>query len=337
MILYLCNDYYVDYNVSLQCASLLASSCSLPLVVVMLRPEDEFRYPFSPHSSRLLLHLSRFRRQLLSLHITPLLLFTSSFATSILALDASLSPLFIVTETPPSLRYQYALSCLIEENPHIASSLLLMSNTPPPCSFVLSDSVLCPSSTLAQLTAHYRTELASEVPRSSLPLDVSTQLKVAYSLTTEDSLASGVESVDFAQCELVLPPFLTTPQPHTQTPSHPSDFCYATDRPVRQRVANWGDIDHEVRWMERAGCWSASLEAWLGRGGWCEYYRGSSPTNSVYRVAEHVRGRFVSVYSVRDACEERGDGLGELAELVGMNAYYHSFLASRLSGREARG
>ena len=41
VILYLCNDYYVDYNVSLQCASLLASSYSLPLVVVLLRPEDE--------------------------------------------------------------------------------------------------------------------------------------------------------------------------------------------------------------------------------------------------------------------------------------------------------
>lgn len=335
VILYLCNDYYVDYNVSLQCASLLASSYSLPLVVVLLRPEDEYRYPFSPHSARLLLHLSRFRRQLVSLHITPLLLFTSSYASSILALASSLSPLFIVTETPPSLPYQYALSCVLKENPHIASSLLLLSNTPSPCSFSLSDSVLCPSATLAQLTAHYRAELASESPcRSPQPLAVSTQLKVAYSLSSEDSLPLS-ESVDFAQCELVLPPFLTASPPHAQTPSHPSDFCYEVERSPRQRVANWGDIEHEVRWMDRCGCWSASLEACLGREGWCEYYRGSSRASSVYRVVERVRGRFVSVYSVCDVCKERGDGLSELAEVVAMDAYYHSFLASRLSESES--
>ena len=131
MILYVCNDYFVDYNYTLQAAMVLSNAYSIPLVVVLLRPEDEYVYPFSPHSCHLLHHLSHFREQLLSLHITPLLLFTSSYTTSLLHLHSALSPLFLLTETPRSLPDQFELSLLLTQNPSFSSSLLLVRNTPP--------------------------------------------------------------------------------------------------------------------------------------------------------------------------------------------------------------
>lgn len=348
MILYVCNDYFVDYNYTLQAAMVLANAYSIPLVVVLLRPEDEYVYPFSPHSCRLFHHLSHFREQLLSLHITPLLLFTSSYTTSLLHLHAALSPLFLLTETPRSLPDQFELSLLLTQNPSFSSSLLLVRNTPPLPTPLSPSSLLPPSSLLASLTSHFLSHLTSPTPTPPPPtLDPFTQLRVAYSLTTEESFLSRSDTSllpDFSSCELILPPFLTTPPPHLHTPSQPSDFCYGTDRQVRERVGNWGDIQHEVRWMDSRPYWQQSVREMLeSEKGYYPYYRGSVANSAVYRVVGRLRAGFVSVYSVRDACVACANNanstanLRELAGVVAVDAYTHAYFGSHLSGGEEKG
>ena len=143
---------------------------------------------------------------------------------------------------------------------------------------------------------------------------------------------------DFASCELILPPFLTTAPSHTQTPSQPSDFCYGTDRKVRQRVGNWGDIQHEVRWMDSRPYWQQSLREVLESEKWYyPYYRGSAANSGVYRVVGSLRAGFVSVYAVRDACNASTASttstanLRELAGVVAVDAYTHAYFCSHLS------
>ena len=152
---------------------------------------------------------------------------------------------------------------------------------------------------------------------------------------------------DFSSCELILPPFLTASPPHLQTPSQPADFCYGTDRQVRERVGNWGDIRHEVRWMDSRPYWQQSVREVLeSEKGYYPYYRGSVANSAVYRVVGRLRAGFVSVYSVRDVCLECANNststastanLRELAGVVAVDAYTHAYFHSHLSGEGEEG
>lgn len=127
-ILYICNDYYIDYNVTLQSAIYLASALSIPLLLIILRPAEEYSYPLSFHTLHLLQHLSQFNKNLQSLSITSLLLFTTSLSTAISEFISQTSPLFILTEHFDDIRYQNEFNSLIKHNHSISEKLLLFTN-----------------------------------------------------------------------------------------------------------------------------------------------------------------------------------------------------------------
>ena len=136
-ILYICNNYYVDYNFTLQSAIYLASSFHIPLILIIIRPLEEYSYPFTSHTIHLLHHLLSFKNQLDSLFITPLLLFTSSLSFIITHFIQQTYPLFILTEPFPDIRYELEFSFIFKSNSNYQSKLLLFSNHPifPPSIF----------------------------------------------------------------------------------------------------------------------------------------------------------------------------------------------------------
>lgn len=127
-ILYICNDYYIDYNMTLQSALYLSSTLSVPLLLLLLRPAEEYSYPLSFHTLHLLQHLSQFNNQLQSLSITSLLLFTTSLSTALSEFIDQTSPLFILTDPFDDIRYQNEFNSLIKHNHSISEKLLLFSN-----------------------------------------------------------------------------------------------------------------------------------------------------------------------------------------------------------------
>ena len=321
-ILYCCNSYYVNYNFSLQCALHLAVSLSIPLIVVIIRDADEYQYPFSMHSTHLLHHLCEFHTSLLTLHITPLLLFTSSFTSTVTNLISEFHPLYVVTEPNPDIRFQAELNQICKDLSNIiVVNNLMESSIPIRCSSLSAD-----PSFISRISFNLQ---SLPIPPSHLDvqLDKKIQSCVVYSPSKEETMVSclgDADSPSFDDVELILPPFLTNPLSHDSS----QGLSYGRDTQDLYIVAHWVDIQHEMRFYQSKPYFQMKLKDRLRCSQW--YYpfiQGSAQNTNGYRVYGDIRNGFVSVYEIMDLYPE---GKKELFDFCAMELYYHSFFKDHL-------
>lgn len=327
-ILYCCNNYYVDYNFGLQCAIYLASTLSVPLILVILRDVEEYQYPFSMHTVHLLHHLCEFQTSLIDLNITPLLVFTSSFSSAFTHLIADLHPVYVVTEPNSDIRHQLEMRLLLKEY----SNVLVVSNSMYPQDAAKYSSPFLDPTTFTQLSSRIHSFIHSSPPpspRISNQLDLTIQFRVAYSLTKEESFFSCSEASllpDMKDSILILPPFLTSLPPPSD---NSQDFCYGKERQVQNIVVNWGDIIHEMKFYKNRSFFQLSLEERLRSTEWYyPFFRGSVQGTNVYRISGALRSGMVSAYRILEIYPE---GEQELIELCAVESFYHSFFLNNLS------
>lgn len=346
-MIYLCDCTYIEYNFSLQLAIHLANHFSVPLIVILIRSADEYKFPFSHHTLSVFAHLSSFHSNLLSLHITPLLLFTSSLSNAITSIVNEMHPLFLLADHFSDLRLSTEFSQLATESPSISNLLLHINNAhaflpSTPLSlhspFLSADDFM----SLSQAAFSSLSDLLTLLPTYRLPttpLHASLQSKVAYSLQLEKSFLSRTdlsESIGFDSCVLILPPFLLLhhqQQQHSITPGNDSDFTYQTERRAMHVVANWGDIHHEIRYHHLQQFQSVPIEASLH----CSdsiypYIRNAVATSTLYRLTMQLACGFVSEYSLLEHCQcHLEDHQKELAQLLAVRSYYRFYFARHSS------
>ena len=321
-ILYCCNSYYVNYNFSLQCALLLAASLSIPLVVVIIRDADEYQYPFSMHTIHLFHQLCDFNTSLLELHITPLLLFTSSFTSAVTHLISETHALCVVTEPNPDIRFQIELNQLCQN----LSNLLVVSNSIESTVPIRCSSLSFDPSLLSRISSNLQS-LPTPPPTINIQLDRKIQSSVVYSPVKEETMISclgDVDSPSFSDAVLILPPFLTNPLSHDSS----QGLSYGRDTQDLFIVAHWVDIQHEMRFYQSKPYFQTSLKDRLRCSLWYyPYYQGSAQNTNGYRVYGAIRSGFVSAYEVMEWYPE---GRKELFDFCALELCYHSYFKEHL-------
>lgn len=162
------------------------------------------------------------------------------------------------------------------------------------------------------------------------PLNPLTQLQVTYSPINDESFFTRCEETlcyDFSECVLILPPFLTKKE--MEEPS--TDFCYGANK-KQYRIANWGDIDHELRYYQNTPYLCHSYKTLLTSSQWYHPYFHNSPTgNGLYHLVGPLRSRYISEWTVFDYVVELSLSKEDLAEIVGVNQYYMHFFQKHQS------
>ena len=332
--MYLCNSCYVDFNFAFQLSQYLASKLSLPLVVIMVRPSEEFSYPFSNHTLHVLSHLSMFHAELVKLSITPLLVFSSLLSNTVSNIVKEMHPIFLIMDHFTDLRFASEMTQLLTNNSSIRQVLIEVSNVVPITTPLQLSSVFPPPAVFNTLTSTVIQSIQSmnvSQKYSSVSLDPSIQLRVAYSLVNEESFFSRSESTllsDFSDCVLILPPFLTTVSTHSSSPINPSDFTYGTEKRVLNTVANWGDIHHEILYSMNSFDKDISVHDSIQCSKW--YYpfvKNSVPNSTVYKLSWRIYSGFLSEYSVWEECHNNPGQVCELCQIVTVRYCYQQFFA----------
>lgn len=314
-----------------------ASSLSIPLLVLFLRPLEEYSYPFSPHTLHLLQRLFSFQSSLLSMSINPLLIFTSSLSTALSQFIKQTHSLLVFADSFTDIRHQSELLLLLRNNPDIKSRFILMSNHPPlivearffSYSFLFLESIYMSSESYAYYTNRFLSLLLLPQTKNIRSLDSMVQLKVVYSLGTEESFYSRHEStvlIDFSDCVLILPPFLTETTIHE---GQSSDFCYGRNG-KQHRVANWGDIHHELSYSHHQ--FHSTYHNMLTNNQWYyPYYLYSPDSKGLYHMIGLIRAGYISEYTVYEWIQSLAIPAERLAEVVSINQYYAAYLEKHLS------
>ena len=332
--MYLCNSCYVDFNFAFQTSQYLASVLSIPLVIIMVRPSEEFTYPFSNHTLHVLSHLSLFHKELVKLSVTPLLLFSSSLSNTVSNIVKEMHPIFFIMDHFSDLRFASEMAQLIANDVSIRQVLIEVSNVVPITTSLPLSSVFPPPAVFNTLTSTVIQSIQSmnvSQKHSSVSLDPSIQLRVAYSLVNEESFFSRSESTllsDFSDCVLILPPFLTAVSTHSLSPINPSDFTYGTEKRVLNTVANWGDIHHEILYSTNSYDKDTSIHDSIQCSKW--YYpfvKNSIPNSTVYKLSWRIYSGFLSEYSVWEECYHNSGQICELCQIVTVKYCYQQFLA----------
>lgn len=293
--MYICNSYYMEYNFALNLAMHLAASLELPCIVILIRPSDEFIYPFTHHTQHILSHLSWFHDLLTQFSVTPLLFFSTSLSHALLHIYSEMSPFFLITDPFPDIRFSAEFSSFCANDESLRHCLLVVDNA---CSTlpISSSSPFFP-------------------PFPSLSPMI--QLSVAYSLNSPDSISRGD---DFTNCVLILPPFLATPDSPRKKPRE-HDFTFGAELRTRHVVANWGDLRHEA--THRGRPWNLT-ELLIPRG-----YRRFVKEG----VLDAIRGGFcegfVSEFTVAQKCDVAQ--LAQLSQMVSERNASRRFFAENLS------
>lgn len=300
----------------------------------MIRPSEEFNYPFSNHTLHVLSHLSSFHKELVKLAITPLLVFSSSLSYTVSHIVSEMHPLFLILDHFTDLRFSSEVTQLIANDASIRQVLIEVTNTIPIIHTFTPSSVFLPPAVFKELTTTAiqsigATELSQK--RSVVSLNPSIQLRVAYSLVNEESFFSRCESIvltDLSDCVLILPPFLTIVPNHASSPMNPSDFTYGTEKRILNTVANWGDINHEIQYTVNPYDKDTSIRDSVQCSRWYyPYVKSSIPNSTVYKVNWRVYSEFLSEYSIWEVCRENEGLIYELCQMIAVRHYYQHFFA----------
>ena len=328
-----------------------------------MRSVDEYSFPFSSHTLSIFSHLSSFQQQLLSLHITPLLLFTSSLSNAITGIMNEMYPVYLIADHFSDLRFFTEFSQLKQDNAVLISCLLEVNNSlvislPSPLSldspFLSAEHFnILTRSTYTSIQKYHQSQLQPQQPQpqQSLSSPVSSvqplptvslstrlQSKVSYSLQLEQSFLSNTdlsEMIDLDSCVLILPPFLLAQPQHTTQPINASDFTYQTERHAMHIVANWGDIQHEIQYQSSHSCYGKSMiveNSLHCSEGFYPYIRNTIPNSSLYRLTMQLAGGWISEFLIleKSGChfEEHAK---ELAQILAVREYYRMYFANHAS------
>lgn len=200
---------------------------------------------------------------------------------------------------------------------------------------ILLDTIIPSYDILKQLSSFIHSNLIHTLKIPSYTLQPSIQLKIAYSLLSNDSLYTAcddtltVESTSFDNCILILPPFIT--EKYTIKQQVSKDFCYGMDQNQLQ-IANWGDIEHEIAFFNKNPLLNHSIESLFCLQKWYSpYYQESATSQSLYHIAYHLHSQYINEYSIYTACQQYADSSNELEEIISIQYYFSSFFSKHLS------
>jgi hypothetical protein len=281
------------------------------------------------------------------MHITPLLLFTSSFSSSMVHIAQEMHSLVNIVDSPTLLKEKFEFDILLRYNKEFAGCTFVIQNgigiheknngkeittqSLPNSRFTTDSSVFYSPSIFSQLSSNIRKQLNFISPFPVATLNLNIQCKVAYSLSNRDSMFTFADSTRLANlkdCVLILPPFLLKPSYSLSSKS----FCYGRDSSLTFNVGNWNDIQHEIRHFRNSPYFSQTIENQLLSTDWYYSYYKNDKNSTVYRLLGMIRGGFISEYTVFHVIQNRtDDSIKEFIEICTVSTYYHDFFRSHMS------